>query len=522
MILLPKPANLEIPSPPTSPRSAAPPAPSDLAAVRRRQAALQQCGLVPVPRRDLSQLEAELDRRFSHVVTLPQDQQDQEDDLTSAERIRREWQAKNEAQPETQGGDPESKVPNDVPSDSLNPERPGKSDSTSNTEEPKPLEFTALPSGGLLPNLKSPIPLSPILETSSFHDIPEEDVDPYENDKELPSLPLPGPVDPLVIPLPDSPLSSFANLPDLPPSPTSRESKRPPPIVVNLTTSDFKETEDDAPRGRSVNRDSMQSIASKSSIPALSPTMTASSSSTLPTPRDEESRERMEAVINRTGSIKSRSSRLGRATGRDSEELELVHETIHESPEPSTTESRTWNPNRESNATMGSAGFEAFVEKREKRRRMSTGIFQPSKRSSSSIKSSRKSVGSDFGSMWSAIANDFALKPLEGGKQKSSTLPLKPTSANQNNELTSSQSHPATEQPQPKITRSKSVMASLGLRMTRKAAPPTLSPSLPASPMRRPTIRVMENRERENLIQEVKGIEDDESRRLTELAFMDF
>jgi hypothetical protein len=225
----------------------------------------------------------------------------------------------------------------------------------------------------------------------------------------------------------------------------------------------------------------------------------------------------MEAVINRTGSVKSRSSRLGRATGRDSEELDLVHETIPESPEPSTTESRTWNPNRESNATMGSAGFEAFVEKREKRRRMSTGIFQSSKRSSGSIKSARKSVGSEFGSMWSAIANDFALKPFEGGK---STLPLTPTSADQNKEVTSSQSHPATGQPQPKITRSKSVIASLGLMMTRKAAAPTLSPSPPTSPIRRPTIRVMENRE--NLIQEVRGIEDDESRRLTELAFMDF
>lgn len=76
---------------------------------------------------------------------------------------------------------------------------------------------------------------------------------------------------------------------------------------------------------------------------------------------------------------------------------------------------------------------------------------------------------------------------------------------------------------QAKITRSKSVMTSLGFKMTRKTTQPVkanyITPSSSA-PMRRPTVRIVENRE--SLIQDVRKIEDDESRRLTEMAFMDF
>jgi hypothetical protein len=95
-----------------------------------------------------------------------------------------------------------------------------------------------------------------------------------------------------------------------------------------------------------------------------------------------------------------------------------------------------------------------------------------------------------------------------------------PTSATETGELTPTQPQTTDDQPQPKITRSKSVFASLGLKMSRKVAQPAPLPSPPVSPMRRPTVRIVENRE--NLMQEVRGIEDDESRRLTELAFMDF
>ncbi|KAF9790470.1 hypothetical protein BJ322DRAFT_391743 [Thelephora terrestris] len=502
----PRPANLDIPPPPKSPtqpatrRSAVPVAPTDVAAIKRRRAALQQCGLVAPPPRDLSQLEAELDRTISHVVILSQEQKDQEE-LSSAERIRREWQAKNETQIEKQGHDA---GPTDVTPASLNP---GRLDSVANTEEQDSSEFIA-PQTLLSPT--SPVPLSPIPEAFSFTDIPEEHTVVTDVEKGL--HPSEG-VDPLTAPLPNSPLSSSFNLLDLSPTPTSRESKRPPPIVVNLTANGVKQHNDEATRGRSQNRDSTQSLASRRSLPALSPTVTASSSSSLPTPRDEESRERMESVINRSNSIKSRSSRFGKVTDirRDSEELGIVPEAS----ELPANESRAWNPNRESNATLGSTGFEAFVEKRE-RRRISTGIFQPSKRSSGSFRSSRKSTAS---SVWSAFANDFALKPFEGAKARSSTLPATSTLASKDKELISTHSQPVIEQPRPKITRSKSVIASLGLKISRKTVQASLPPS-PSTPTRQPTVRIVENRE--NLMKEMVGIEDDESRRLTELAFMDF
>ncbi|KAF9648829.1 hypothetical protein BDM02DRAFT_2059996 [Thelephora ganbajun] len=116
-VLHPRSANPTIASPPTSPiqpstrRPVIPAASTDVAAVKRRQAALQQCGLVPLPSKDLSQLEEELDRELSHVVVLPNDQPEQ-GELTTAEKIRREWQAKNETQPEKQGGlDPKVGTP---------------------------------------------------------------------------------------------------------------------------------------------------------------------------------------------------------------------------------------------------------------------------------------------------------------------------------------------------------------------------------------------------------------------------
>lgn len=98
-----------------------------------------------------------------------------------------------------------------------------------------------------------------------------------------------------------------------------------------------------------------------------------------------------------------------------------------------------------------------------------------------------------------------------------------PTSTDEHGGLTPTQSQTAIEQPQLKVTRSRSVITSLGLKMSRKATPqPSMlarhSPS--PSPVRLPTIRIVENRE--NLLQDVKGIEDDESRRLSELAFVDF
>ena len=219
-------------------------------------------------------------------------------------------------------------------------------------------------------------------------------------------------MEPLGIPLPDSPLSSSANLPELLSIPSLPESKRRPQIILDVTTNDTKENAEGITHGRS--------LTTKSSLPALSPTMTASSFSSIPTPRDDESMERIETIITRSNSGTSR-ARFGKASdiGRDSEDLDVVHETIHESPEPTTTEPKTGNPNRESTPTVGPAGPEALAEKRAKRR-MSTGIFQSNKRGSGSI--SRKSTGSERSFRWGTIANDFSLKPLDGRKSRSSTL----------------------------------------------------------------------------------------------------
>lgn len=129
----------------------------------------------------------------------------------------------------------------------------------------------------------------------------------------------------------------------------------------------------------------------------------------------------MEATIAGSMSGKSRPSRFGKVSdsGRDSEELDVVHETIPESPEPTPTEPKAQNQNRESVTTMGSAGFNAFVEKRE-RWKMSAGVFSSGKRGPGS--GSRKPAGSELGLGWSDIANDLSLKPLDGGNSRSSTL----------------------------------------------------------------------------------------------------
>jgi len=393
--------------------STVPAAPQDSAAIRRQQAALRRCGLMPT--RDLSQLEEELDQKYSHVVTLPQDQPEG-GELSTAEKIRREWQGRNEDS-------------NGLTSDSLCPERPNKSDSTGNAREQKSLGLTIPASPHTLLDTTSPVSLYSIPGT--FPDIPEEGVEiekvrchgfvqflltaDCQVVQKLPLLPPTGTVDPLDIPLPDSPLCPSVNVPEPPSTLSPRESRRPPPITTNLTTIGAKGNAEEATLGMSPNRRSVHSLTTKSSLPALSPTVTTSSSSSISTPRDDESRERMDAMITPSSSGKSWSSRFGKVsdTGRISEDLNVVHETIPESPEPTTTESKTQTPNRESANTMGSAGFEAFVEKREKKK-------TSNRRNSGS--SSTKSTSSELSFGWTDIANDFTLKPLDGGRSRSSTL----------------------------------------------------------------------------------------------------
>ena len=87
------------------------------------------------------------------------------------------------------------------------------------------------------------------------------------------------------------------------------------------------------------------------------------------------------------------------------------------------------------------------------------------------------------------------------------------------------QSQPAIEQPQSKSakSKSKSVIASLGFRKTQKMAPQQAVPALPPAPtpsVRRPTVKVVEDMG--SIVRGVNEIEDEESRRLTELAFLDY
>ena len=314
-------------------RSGVPEPPQDPASIQRRQAALQQCGLIPIPRKDLSQLEQELDRRLGHVSAHQQEL----GGLSTAEKVGGEREARNKTEPIKQGDD----------------------------------------------------------------------------------------------------------------------------FVEEVT------------RGSSV-----CSQTTESSLPALSPTTTASSLPSVATPRDSECR---------------------------------------------------------SNA--GSADPEALVEEEKGR----TSILFQSNRSSGS--SSRKSTGSENSPRWSAIAKDFSFRPLGRPRSGISTLPVSvilnaqilrsltplpfqsaPAPAGRD-EPTAVQTQSAIEQSRSKPTKlkSKSVIASLGLKKTLKTAPqpttPTTPPTLP-SPVRQPTIKIVEDLG--SFAQTLNEIEDDESRRLTELAFMEY
>lgn len=150
--------------------------------MQRRQAALQQCGLVPLPRKDLSRLEQELDQKFSQVVILPQDQPEQ-GEFTTAEKIRREWQASNETQPVTPSGDVDPEDPNGVTSDTPRPTRPAESDSTSNAVVQNPLKVPLPASPQTAQGPTTPISIYSIPGSFLFHDIPEEDDTPPETEK---------------------------------------------------------------------------------------------------------------------------------------------------------------------------------------------------------------------------------------------------------------------------------------------------------------------------------------------------
>lgn len=75
----------------------APPLTNDFTSKENREAALRERGLVAAPKKDLSQLEQDLDRKYAKVSPIPRDQTTKDGQQSAAERIRQEWKAKNEA-----------------------------------------------------------------------------------------------------------------------------------------------------------------------------------------------------------------------------------------------------------------------------------------------------------------------------------------------------------------------------------------------------------------------------------------
>lgn len=76
---------------------AAPPLTNDFTSKENREAALRERGLIATPKKDLSQLEQDLDQKYAKVSPIPGDQTTKDGQQTAAEKIRQEWKAKNQA-----------------------------------------------------------------------------------------------------------------------------------------------------------------------------------------------------------------------------------------------------------------------------------------------------------------------------------------------------------------------------------------------------------------------------------------
>jgi len=69
----------------------------DFTSKEQREAALRERGLVASPRKDLSQVEQDLDQRYAKTPPTPQDQTAEGGQPSAAEKIMQEWKAKNQA-----------------------------------------------------------------------------------------------------------------------------------------------------------------------------------------------------------------------------------------------------------------------------------------------------------------------------------------------------------------------------------------------------------------------------------------
>lgn len=87
-------------TPPATPAvrvKSGPPLTNDFTSKEQREAALRERGLIAAPKKDLSQLEQDLDRRYTKTTPAPRDQTTKAGQPSAAEKIIQEWKAKNQA-----------------------------------------------------------------------------------------------------------------------------------------------------------------------------------------------------------------------------------------------------------------------------------------------------------------------------------------------------------------------------------------------------------------------------------------
>jgi len=270
-------------------------------------------------------------------------------------------------------------------------------------------------------------------------------------------------------------------LPHIPPSnsdPVSGpEQKSLPPIVITTAVSSHQSSSPLS--ARSVSNPSFSltkqhSLSNKTSLPALSPTRTSSSDFSVATPAIEAGYEEV-AVVARPSSLKSRgSSKHG-----------VKEEPCIVESDPVLFSAVDEADSVDQMAPSDFSGFEAYVEKRQKmERRRSTGVVEK-----------RTSVASN------RLSGDFGLKVTSG--------------------LTASTSAPGTlgGLPPKKFASLRHTMSKLGpnVRSATQLRPPPL-PTTGSGLIRRPTVAAMLP-SRATMLNEMTGIEDEESRRLCEMAF---
>ena len=73
----------------------APPLTNDFTCKEQREAALRARGLIAAPKKDLSEVEQDLDQRYAKTKAVPQEQTIKDGQPSAAEKIMQEWKAKN-------------------------------------------------------------------------------------------------------------------------------------------------------------------------------------------------------------------------------------------------------------------------------------------------------------------------------------------------------------------------------------------------------------------------------------------